>query len=89
MIQKNSATYTVKRTDVAQSADRSLKLVLWTLWTLAVAGTAIFHWRADIAAERPLNLLGLVIYSVLTGLIGLLVITLVELRLDPDRFLDY
>jgi hypothetical protein len=89
MIQKNSAAYTVKRTDVAQSADRSLKLVLWTLWTLAVAGTAFFHWRADIAVERPINLLGLVIYSVLTGLIGLLVITLVELRLDPDRFLDY
>jgi hypothetical protein len=87
MIQKNSAAYTVKR-DAAQPADRSLKLVLWTLWTIAVAGTAFFHWRADVVAQRPINLLGLIIYSVLSGLIGLLVITMIELRLDPDRFLD-
>jgi hypothetical protein len=34
------------------------------------------------------NLLGLVIYSVLAGLIGLLVLTLIELWLEPLRFID-
>jgi hypothetical protein len=29
-----------------------------------------------------------VIYSVLTGLVGMLVLTLIERRLEPQRFLD-
>jgi hypothetical protein len=69
-------------------ADRSLRRVLWTLCTLVVVGTAFLHWRADVVAQRPVNLLGLIIYSVLSGLIGLLVMTLVEMWLEPERFLD-
>jgi hypothetical protein len=66
----------------------SLRIVLWSLWTLAVVGTAFWHWRSDIAAQQPVNMLGLVIYSALTGLVGLLVLTLVELWLEPLRFLE-
>jgi hypothetical protein len=68
--------------------DPSLHIILWSLWTLAVIGTAFWHWRSDIVAQQPVNMLGLVIYSVLTGLVGLLVLTLVELWLEPLRFLD-
>ena len=68
--------------------DRSLAIILWSLWTLAVAGTAFWHWRSDIVAQQPVNMLGLVIYTALTGLVGMLVLTLVELWLEPLRFID-
>jgi len=68
--------------------DPSLHIILWSLWTLAVVGTAFWHWRSDIVAHQPVNMLGLVIYSALTGLVGMLALTLVELWLEPLRFLD-
>ena len=68
--------------------DHSLHIILWSLWTLAVVGTAFWNWRADVAAHQPVDLLGLVIYSVLAGLVGMLAITLVELWLEPLGFLD-
>ena len=68
--------------------DPSLAIILWSLWTLAVIGTAFWHWRSDIMAQQPVNMLGLVIYSGLTGLVGMLVLTLIELWLEPLRFLD-
>lgn len=68
--------------------DPSLAIILWSLWTLAVVGTAFWHWRSDVVAQQPVNMLGLVIYSALTGLVGMLVLTLVELWLEPLRFLE-
>jgi len=68
--------------------DLSLTIILWSLWTLAVAATAFWNWRSDIAAQQPVNMLGLVIYSGLTGLVGMLVLTLIERWLEPLRFLD-
>ncbi len=68
--------------------DPSLHIILWSLWTLVVIGTAFWHWHSDIVAQQPVNMLGLVIYSALTGLVGMLVLTLVELWLEPLRFLD-
>ena len=82
MLNKNVEMYQTKR------ADKSLQAVLWTLWTLAVAGTAVWNWRLDIAANRPINMVGMVIYSLLVGLVGMLVITIVELWLEPERFVD-
>jgi hypothetical protein len=69
-------------------ADRGLQAILWTLWTLAVVGTAYVRWQADIVANRPIDLLGLVIYGLLIGSVGLVVLTLIEIRLDPRRFSD-
>jgi|SoiMetStandDraft_2_1073263.scaffolds.fasta_scaffold2108890_1 hypothetical protein len=90
MLKHSAETYSPKPAKQAERAhgDRSLHIILWSLWTLAVVGTAIWHWYSDIAAQQPVNMLGLVIYSALTGLIGMLAITLVELWLEPLRFLD-
>jgi len=90
MLRQSAKSYTPESAQPARRAGRepSLYIVLWSLWTLAVVGTAFWHWRSDIAAQQPVNLLGLVIYSVLTGLVGMLVLTLIELWLEPLRFLD-
>lgn len=82
MPQKNAGMYQTKRADI------SLQAVLWSLWTLAVVATAVWHWRLDVAANRPVNTVGIVIYGFLVGLVGMLVITLIELWLEPERFVD-
>lgn len=82
MLQKNAELYRAKQTGI------SLQAVLWTIWTLVVIGTAAWNWRLDVAAGRPVNVLGMVIYSILVGLVGMLVITLIELWLEPARFMD-
>lgn len=71
-----------------RKSDRSLQKILWLLWTVAVVGTAIFNWYADAAAGRPFNLLGLIIYSALVGSIGLVVMTMIEMWFEPQRFID-
>jgi hypothetical protein len=70
----------------SRRGDPTLQAVLWTLWTIAVAVTAYLSWHADVIAQRPINLLGLAIHSVVTGLIGLVVLTVVEMRVEPWRF---
>ena len=75
--------------DAATSgADLRLQAILWTLWTLAVVATAVIRWRADMIAQRPADLLGIVIYAALSGSIGLVVMTMLEIWLEPERFVD-
>jgi hypothetical protein len=75
--------------DAANShADLWLQIILWSLWTLAVVATAFIRWRADVVAQRPVDLLGLAIYAALTGSIGLVVMTMLEIWLEPQRFVD-
>lgn len=66
----------------------SLQLVLWAIWTFVVAATAYASWQADMAAQHPLNLLGLVIHCSVAGVIALVALTLIEMRLRPTKFLD-
>jgi hypothetical protein len=68
--------------------DRSLQVILWMLWTLAVVGTAYHSWRDDLAIHQPTNLLGLTIHCAVVGIVGLIVLTLIERRFEPWRFLD-
>lgn len=72
----------------ARRSSRRLSLLLWTLWTLLVIATAYFSWHADTIARRPLNLIGLMVHSSVAGVIGLVVLTIVEIRLQPWRFLN-
>jgi hypothetical protein len=71
-----------------QRLTRGLQSFLWALWTLAVAGGGVWGWWADMQAGRPLNLLGMAINAILVGVIGLIVLTKIEMRLEPWRFLD-
>jgi hypothetical protein len=64
----------------------SLQIVLWTLWTLMVAGVGFFSRHADVLAQRPVNTLGLAIHCVVAGVIGLIVLTIIEMHLEPWRF---
>jgi hypothetical protein len=90
MLSNKAEAYTSDREKQTYTpgADRSLQIVLWTLWTIAVVGMAFWNWWADVAAQRPVDLLGIVINTILAGLVGMLAITLVELWLQPERFLE-
>ncbi len=71
-----------------QRLTRGLQGLLWTLWTLAVVAGCAWSWWADMLAGRPMNLLGMAINAILVGVIGLIVLTKIEMRLEPWRFLD-
>ena len=68
--------------------DRSLQAVLWTLWTIAVTGTAVWSWYTARMAQQPLHPIGLAIHCLTVGAVGLVVITVIEQRLQPWRFLE-
>jgi len=67
---------------------RGLQAFVWTLWTLAVIGGGAWGWWADTLAGRPLSLLGMAIKAIVVGVIGLIVLTKIEMRLEPWRFLE-
>ena len=75
-------------TSATKYADVRLRTVLWSVWTLFVIGFAIVHWQFDLAANRTDAVVGLVIHTILAGLLGLIVMTVVEMRLNPERFTD-
>jgi hypothetical protein len=77
----------IETTETQARADTGvggLRLTLWLVWALAVAGFALIYWRATAGAD----LLGLGIRTGLAALVGLVVVTLIELRLEPERFDD-
>lgn len=73
---------------LVRKSDHSLQRILWTLWTIAVIAAGAFQWYADSAAGRPVNILGIIIYSVLTGAIGLVIMTMIEMWFEPQRFVE-
>jgi hypothetical protein len=72
----------------ARHGSSSLQIVLWLLWSLVVAAVGYANGHADLLAKRPTTTRGLVIYCALTGLIGQVVMTIIEMHLEPWRFLD-
>jgi hypothetical protein len=65
-----------------------LQIMLWALWTLMVVSVGLFSWHTNVVANRPINILGLVIHCVVAGVIGLVVMTVIEMHLEPWRFVD-
>lgn len=74
--------------DHLQRSSLGLQLILWTLWTLSVCITAAVTWYLARAAHRPVDTLGMAIHCILVGTIGLVGITLVEMRVQPWRFYE-
>jgi hypothetical protein len=72
--------------DRPQRLAYGLRAALWGVWTLAVASGGYLGWRADTLAGRSQNLLGMGISATMVGVIGLIVLTLIEIRLEPWRF---
>jgi len=68
--------------------NRGLQAALWVIWTAVVIGRAYLSWYADHAAQRPFNLLGMVVHCAVIGVVGLVVLTFVEIHLEPWRFLN-
>jgi hypothetical protein len=80
--------HTAQRPLTQAPASHSLQIGLWALWTLAVAGVWYYNWHADILAQRPHNMIGLTVHCLVVGVIGLIVLTLIAMRLEPWRFLE-
>jgi hypothetical protein len=64
----------------------SLQVVLWSLWTVAVGGVAYRDWQMAAQIHQPVNITGLVIDCLLAGLIGMVVMTIIEMKIEPWRF---
>ena len=64
---------------------RRLWLAIWAGWTLAVIGAGYFGWRADILAGRPDNLIGMAVDAATVGIVGLVVLTVIEIRYKAAR----
>ena len=75
-------------TATPERGNLSIQIALWTLWTFCVIAVGFINWHADFIAQRPTNVIGLVIHCVLAGLIGLIVLTKLEMWLEPWRFMD-
>lgn len=65
-----------------------LQFTLWSLWTMALVVCAALQWHTNLVAGQTLNVLALVIHCGLTGLVGLVIMTWIEMRLQPWRFLE-
>lgn len=58
-----------------------LQILLWVIWTSVMIGTATASWAA-----AQSDLLGLVLHCLIAGLLGMIVMTKVEMCLQPWRF---
>lgn len=63
-----------------------LQIALWITWTLAVCFTAFVIWHHDRALHMTVNTVGLVIHCSLIGILGMIVITYIEMHWQPWRF---
>ena len=86
MLKKQLRNHTI--VDASARESLGLQIALWAFWTLCVAVVAFINWYSDFAAQRPINMIGLVIHCVLVGLIGLVIMTKIEMWLEPWRFFD-
>lgn len=75
------------RAPATTPVDQHFDRILWLAWALIVGLVGTWQWYADRVAQRALDTLALVIHCVLAGIIGLVVLTLVEMRIAPERFL--
>lgn len=62
--------------------------IFWLIWMMIIAATAIYTWWTAFSSGLPLDVAQLVLRSAIVGLIGLIVITRIEARMAPWRFMQ-
>lgn len=72
----------------AQRGSFSFQVMLWAIWSLVVSAVGYAAWHADLIVGRPINTVGLAIHCVVVGVIGLVIMTLIEMHVEPWRFTD-
>ncbi len=88
-LQKEQPSSRPCETDITSAGGfGSLQFILWGLWTGAVVGRGYLFVRAALLVEERVDLSGLVIHCMLVGVIGMVAITIIEMRLEPWRFID-
>ena len=65
---------------------RPLPAILWSFWTSAVVVTALIVWHTAQAQHTTIDLLGMAIHCFTVGVIGLVVLTKIEMWLTPEQF---
>lgn len=65
-----------------------VRIMLWVVWALVVAGSAALYWNDAIRASGSVDMVGLGVRILLSGAVGMVVLTLIEQRFDPERFND-
>jgi hypothetical protein len=62
-------------------------LAFWLIWALSIVATAGYMWWGALSAGVPLDVAQVVLRSAIVGLFGLIVLTQIEARIAPWRFL--
>ncbi|NTW03589.1 MAG: hypothetical protein HGA19_20330 [Oscillochloris sp.] len=65
-----------------------MPLFFWLIWGLTIIATAGYTWWGALSTGTPLDIAQLVLRSLIVGLAGLIVLTLIEARMAPWRFLE-
>jgi hypothetical protein len=66
---------------IRSAACYRLQILLWQIWTMVVIGTAAASW-----ASAPSDLPGFMLHCLIAGLLGMIVMTKIEMHLQPWRF---
>jgi len=77
-----------RQSPAARRADSSFPPGLWLALVLTIGSTAVWIAWPALRGVAPLDLTRLVITSALVGVTELLVLTVIEIRLAPWRFLE-
>lgn len=64
-----------------------IPLAFWLIWMSSIVATAGYTWWGTYSVGTPLNVTQIVLRSLIVGLVGLIVLTLIEVRLAPWRFM--
>lgn len=87
MLTKMNQTRAQDHRDVQQARKR-IRAVLHFFWVLFVMGFAIVHWQLEITTTNAAPIVGPIIHTFMAGMVGLIAITLIEMRLDPEGFAE-
>jgi hypothetical protein len=63
-------------------------LSFWLVWMLTIVATAAYTWWDALSAGTAVDIVQVVLHSIVVGLIGLIVLTRIEERMAPWRFVE-